>query len=192
MAAATTVTAEDSRRARDWFDRHTKASTYEQVGTLVVASLDVVRAAVALLTEAGVEVAEAPPVRRLPGVERWQHGALAGTYGGQPVVIPLVPASPEVRLFAPAEAQAVGELVATVTVPGEQVERGGWVPAAAIATLLQTPAGRPVVGVTNRPAADGDPPKTCRRGALRGYFAGQMRRGRLSVHQPRLGRYMTF
>ncbi|MEV6607468.1 hypothetical protein [Kutzneria sp. NPDC051319] len=138
MAATAAVTAEELEKgARDWFDRHKKASTNEQVGTLVVASLELVKAVVTLLTEAGIEVAQTPPVRRLPDVPRWEYGALTGTHGGQPVVVPLVPASPEIRLFAPTEGQAVGDLVATVTVPSEQIEKGGWVPAAAIANQLR-------------------------------------------------------
>ncbi|MFC0540634.1 hypothetical protein [Kutzneria chonburiensis] len=142
MAATTAVTTEELEKgARDWFDRHKKAATNEQVGTLVVASLELVKAVVARLTEAGIEVAQTPPVRRLPDVPRWEYGALTGTHAGQAVVVPLAPASPEIRLFAPAEGQAVGELVATVTVPGDQVERNGWVPTAAIAEQLRSILG---------------------------------------------------
>lgn len=138
MAAASTATAEDYEKgARDYVARHRgDIPRWEKYGTMVVASTELVKAVVRLLTDAGVKVEAAPPVRTVPGEDHLQYAALAGTYAGRTVVMPLVPGSPEVRLFAPAEGTAVGELVFTATVPDEHVEKGGSVPAAAIAELL--------------------------------------------------------
>ncbi|REH25977.1 hypothetical protein BCF44_13516 [Kutzneria buriramensis] len=140
MAATATMTAEDFEKgARDFFVRHCgDIPRYEKYGTMIVASVELVKAVVQLLTDAGVEVQLADPVRSVPGEDHLQYGALAGNHAGRPVVVPLVPGFPEVRVFAAAEGTAVGEVVTVVTVPADRVERGGWVPAAAIAEQLRT------------------------------------------------------
>lgn len=143
MAAASVATAEDYEKgARDYYTRHRgDIPRYERYGTMVVASTELVKAVVALLTAAGVEASTAPPVRTVPGEDHLQYGALAGNHGDQPVVIPLVPGVPTIRVFAPAEGTAVGDQVTELTVPADQVERNGWVPAAAIAEQLRTVLG---------------------------------------------------
>lgn len=100
-----------------------------------VASDELSKAISALLAEHGVTVTS-DHIRADPAA-RIKVMALAGQHADGPVVIPIVPASTELRLYRPADDDAVGALVATVTVPAEQVEPGGWVPAAAIAEQLR-------------------------------------------------------
>jgi hypothetical protein len=134
------ATAEDLEKdARDFYTRHRgDLPRYERYGTMVVASTWLVKAVVQLLSEAGVEVAEAPPVRTVPGEDHLQYAALSGHHNGQPVVVPLIPGLPTITVFAPEDGTKVGESVAELTVPASEVERGGWVPAAAIAEQLRT------------------------------------------------------
>lgn len=124
--------------ARDYWARHRATDLrYEKYGTMVVASTELVKAVVLLLGEFEIEVVAAPPVRKVPGEDHLEYGALSGSHAGREVVVPLVPGSPELRVFAAADGTAVGELVATVTVPAERVEKNGWVPAAAITEQLR-------------------------------------------------------
>lgn len=66
--------------------------------------------------------------------------ALAGQHAGGPIIIPILPAADALFIYRPAaddtDPEAVGDLVAKVSIPENQIERDGWVPAAVIVEQL--------------------------------------------------------
>lgn len=134
------VTAQTSEQgAREYWAKmaHAKLPA-DRHARRFVASDELSKAVAALLSEKDVNLTS-DHIRADPaaGVEVM---ALAGQHADGPIVIPIVPASAELRLYRPADteapAEAVGDLVATVSIPENEIERDGWVPAAAIVEQL--------------------------------------------------------
>jgi len=120
------------------FERAGRLATIEGRSALFVASAVLASVVADLLSEQGLTV-NLDRVRVAPARD-YRAGvmALVLVHGGEPVVVPIIPASAELRVYPmPSVSAEVGErVVAAVTVPAEQVESDGWVPAAAIGGQL--------------------------------------------------------
>ncbi|SHF61605.1 hypothetical protein [Streptoalloteichus hindustanus] len=152
MAVHTAQASEAAAKA--WWERLPAESPlapadYRGRAALIVCSDALAEAVAALLDERGVR-AVVDQVRVDPVVPSGEVMALAASWSGQDVVVPVLPGQPALRLYprpaprTPIEAEAV----ATITVSGKAVGKGGWVAASALADALHallsdSPAGSP-------------------------------------------------